>query len=433
MNDFLFHDLDDKKIADILGSMVVMVLNADPQHHVPNFPPDVEKIQNTVIHVLKSYGFFEVAEVYEIYRWGKHWIRQHAITPEQFAGNGFPGELTEETERWNQEHGCDTVEKVNALIEQNKMLDVIMASHEAYEKQLDRLIDVFTGRLNRGHDIKLLIVSGPSSSGKTTTTVKIYERLTQKGLKLVMMNLDNYFWPVNEHPTDWIADRDYETPHALDYNLINKHINTLLNGGTIEIPHYNFKTGDREPGKSFSIDKQTIILLDCLHGLYPPLTAGVSPDYKFRVYLENLSVMRHEKEGKLQPVQFTDVRLLRRMLRDSKYRNHQPIATLLHWEKVRSSEIANIIPFIQSVDMVVSGGFPFDLHVLKPNLASIFPKESDMVRYRHLFDSSIRFQRLQELLPKVQSMPQAMMDKIPGDCVVREFIGNSTLKIPHND
>ena len=132
-------------------------------------------------------------------------------------------------------------------------------------------------RLNSGDNLRMMWISGPSSSGKTTTTVKLTERLQKQGLRFLMMNLDDYFWSLVEHPTDWINDRNYETPEALDIQLLNSHLGALLEGETVEKPIYSFKEGRRMATKSIRLEKDQVLLLDCLHGLYPPITEGIPP------------------------------------------------------------------------------------------------------------------------------------------------------------
>jgi uridine kinase len=433
INGFIQADTSSRSVAKALASMVVMTLNVDERHHIPNFPPDIEKVQDTIVHVLRSYGFTEVADVYEAYRWGKHWIREGAIQSRQFAGNGYPDEKVKQVQEWNKAHDCDTFEKLNEWVRGGNIAELVQASCERYEKELAGAVEKFQKRVQWGDQIRLFIIAGPSSSGKTTTTCKIREHLVKEGHKLVMLNLDNYFWPISQHPTDWIADRDYETPHALDYHLINQHIHQLLGGETIRMPFYDFKTGQRREGQEFTLEKDGILLIDCLHGLYPALTDGIEAKQKFKIYLETLNILRDGDDPEARRVQFTDYRILRRMLRDVKHRNHQPLNTLLHWAKVRSSELANIIPLLHNTDAVINGSMPFDLPALKVGLDELFPKEEELAAYAQLLDPHIRWHRLRGYLDKVEAMTDIGPAVIPGDCVIREFIGESTIKVPHND
>src|SRR5690606_17663624 len=144
---------------------------------------------------------------------------------------------------------------LNEIVRAGRIGQLIRDSLEAYEYSLDVAAEKIIARLNRGDHIRLLWVSGPSSSGKTTTTVKLTERLERNGLRFVMLNLDDYFWSLVEQPTDWINDRNYETPLALDIQLLNEHLRALLDGGTIEKPIYNFKEGRRIGTKPVKLER----------------------------------------------------------------------------------------------------------------------------------------------------------------------------------
>jgi uridine kinase len=282
-------------------------------------------------------------------------------------------------------------------------------------------------------------VSGPSSSGKTTTTVKLTQRLEKHGLRFLMLNLDDYFWSLVEHPTDWINDRNYETPEALDIQLLNLHLKALLEGQTIEKPVYSFKEGRRTGTKPVKLEQSQILLLDCLHGLYPPMTEGIDGRTQFRLYIETQNVM-YEGDGSSQRLtRFPDVRLIRRMLRDVRHRNHSPLLTILHWHYVRAGELFSIIPLMGLADHVVNGGFPFDLPALKPFFigeGGLLPARSEIESYRGFLDAHIRYDRVRRLLESVEGFTKEQVngyDLIPGDAVIREFVGGGTVKIPHNE
>ncbi len=367
-------------IADFLTDAVVICLNSDPHHLIANFPPTIEVIQDEVLHVLRSHGFQHTADAYACYRWCRHWLREGAITPEQFVE-----------------------------------------------------------RINGGDPVRLMWISGPSSSGKTTTTVKLTQRLQQHGLRFLMLNLDDYFWPLVEHPTDWINDRNYETPEALDIQLLNSHLCALLAGETIEKPVFNFKDGHRSGTKPVKLESDQILLLDCLHGLYPPITEGIPAAAQFRVYIENFDVIYEGDGSSGKRVPFTDLRMLRRILRDARHRNHSPLRTILHWHYVRAGELFSIIPLHGLADAVIDGGFAFELSALKPHFSQgdgMLPATSDLHDYAGFVDARIRLNRIQSLLQSVEGITLAEAQDttlIPGDAVTREFIGGSTVRIPHNE
>ena len=429
----------DAEVATFLGDTAVVCLNSDPQHFISNFPPTIETIQDAVLHALRSHGFQKTADAYECYRWGRHWLREGAITKEQFVGNGFPRDRMENILEWNRAHGVDTVAGLNEKIRSGKIREVIPAALTVYETSLDEAADKVIARLNAGDPLRMIWVSGPSSSGKTTTTVKLTQRLAKHGLRFLMLNLDDYFWPAMEHPTDWLNDRNYEAPEALDIQLLNEHLRALLEGRTIEKPVYSFKEGRRNGTKTVKLEPDQILLLDCLHGFYPPITEGIDGAMQFRLYIEAMNMI-YEGDGSTRRLaQFPDARMLRRMLRDVKHRNHSPLATILHWHYVRYGELFSIIPLMGLADHVVNGGTPFDLAALKPFLSGaggFFPKREELNPYSGFLDARIRFERAQSLLASVEGFTAAQVADtrfIPGDAVIREFVGGSTIQIPHNE
>jgi uridine kinase len=435
-------------IAAFLSDLVVVCLNADPRHHVSNFPPTVEEIQAVVLHVLRSNGLTTVADAYTCFRWGHHWVRMGAIEEDQFVGGGYPPEHMDPLIEWNHDRDCDTVEGLNEIARSGGLRSLIDESLERFELALDGGARAVLDRAEAEDVLRMIWISGPSSSGKTTTTVKLTERLEKVGLRFLMLNLDDYFWSLIEHPTDWIDDRNYETPEALDIQLLNEHLRALLSGETIEKPVYNFKEGRRCGTRRVRLEKDQILLLDCLHGFYPPITDGIDPGASFRVYIEAMNPL-YEPNPMLpldvtdrsdrRLTRFEDVRLLRRTLRDATHRNHSPLATLLHWHYVRAGELFSIIPLKGLADVVINGGMPFDLPSMKPffiEKPELWPADADLAGYPSYLDAHIRHRRVSHLLESIEGMPMkdvADPSIIPGDAVVREFIGGSTIKIPHNE
>jgi uridine kinase len=440
INDKIFEMCrSEEMIAEFISNTAVVCLNSNPHHLISNFPPTIETIQDEVLHALRSYGFQNTADAYECYRWGRHWLREGAITKEQFVGNGFPRQTMAKTLAWNHIRGCDTVNHLNEIIRAGKIKSLVTESLAVYEKTLDDAAAKMMSRLNAGDKIRMMWVSGPSSSGKTTTTVKLTERLEKQGMHFLMLNLDDYFWPLVDHPTDWINDRNYETPEALDIQLLNEHLKALLEGKTVDKPIYSFKEGRRVAHKPVKLEPNQVLLLDCLHGLYPPITEGIDPSTQFRLYIENQNML-YEGDGSAKKLtRFTDLRLIRRMLRDSRHRNHSPLRTILHWHYVRAGELFSIIPLSGSADCVINGGFPFDLPALKPFFAGVgglLPRPEDFESYGGFMDAQIRYDHIKRLTESVEGLTAAQAadyNIIPGDAVIREFIGGSTIKIPHNE
>ena len=440
INDQIFQTHNtDQSLATFLADVAVVCLNSNPHHLISNFPPPIETIQDEVLHALRSYGFQNTADAYECYRWGRHWLREGALTQAQFVANGFPADRMWRTLEENRRLGVDTVARLNETVRSGRIKAVIEASLAAYEASLDAAAGKIMARLGGIDPLRMIWISGPTSSGKTTTTVKLTQRLEKAGLKFLMLNLDDYFWSLVEHPTDWLNDRNYETPEALDFQLLNQHLRALLNGETIEKPVFSFKEGRRIATKPVKLGRDQVLLLDCLHGFYPPITEGISAAVQFRLFIETQNVLYEGDGSALRLTHFTDVRLIRRMLRDTHHRNHSALRTILHWHYVRAGELFSIIPLMGLADHVVNSGFPFDLPALKPFFTgekSLLPPPEALAEYGGFLDARIRFERVRALLKSVEGFtPGQVADPqfIPGDAVIREFIGGSTVKIPHNE
>jgi uridine kinase len=440
LNDQLFASgRCDADRAEFLADTVVICLNSHPHHLIANFPPTVEAIQTQVLHALRSHGLQNTADAYECYRWGRHWLREGDITPVQFAGNGFPRKRMEKVEAWNRQHQCDTVASLNEVVRAGRLGDLIGASLAVYEQAIDEVARRMDARMHAGDRIRLLWLTGPSSSGKTTTTVKLTQCLERRGMRFLMLNLDDYFWSLMDHPTDWINDRNFEQPEALDIQLLNQHLQRLLDGETVDQPVFSFREGRRVGTRPVRLQDDQILLLDCLHGLYPPLTEGIDAASQFHVYVETLNVLREGDGSSGRLTRFADVRLMRRIIRDTRHRDKSPLSTLLHWHYVRSGELFSIIPLMGRADCVINAGLPFDLPVMKPFLVgtdSLWPGADALDAYPGFLDARIRHRRVSELLASVEGIGREdAMDtaRLPGDAVLREFIGGSTIRLPHND
>ena len=233
-------------------------------------------------------------------------------------------------------------------------------------------------------------------------------------------SVDNYFYNIETQLKDQYNDHDYEGPYALEISLINKHLTALSKGKTIDVPFYNFPTGQREwRGEKMILSSNQIILVDSHFGLYDQLTRAIPGQQKFGLYLETLCQLK-DKDGRF--MKWTDVRLLRRMIRDAKFRGSKPIETIGHWHYVRRGEIKNIIPNISRANYVLNTALPYELPALKHYLYSYLPEI--MLAYQNnpeKIDAFIRAQRVYNLLSEVEEWSD--MSVIPVRSLLREFIG----------
>lgn len=418
-----FRDKTDDDIAALLTDDVIMCLNSVRSYQNPASPPDVETIQDHVVHVLRSRGFVDTADVYEAYRWGKARVREHDLSEDQFAGVGFPREKMDALMQWNRSNNCDTIQKLNVWALSGKLKDLVDACIVEYDRQLDEVADLF----RRKGTVRILFVAGPSSSGKTTTTSKLARRLARDGLRFRELNLDDYFKGLSEYPRDAFGDWDFETPHALLLDLINQHLEQLLNGETIRKPVYDFKSGRSIPeAEEVRVGTDEILLLDSLHGLYPPMTESIPESLKFKLFIEAFSMIKLGDGSDGILTKGTDIRMLRRMLRDRTHRNHSPQMTLGHWHFVRKGELRDMIPYIKTVDYVMNGGLSFELPVLKTVMGEDFPDPKWFLNQGRL-DAFIRGERVRRILDSLMPAEDLSPRLIPKDCHLREFIGGLEL------
>jgi uridine kinase len=408
----------DRTIAEGLTQQVVALLEETTP---PGKHPAVEEIQDVVEKVLIENGHAKVAKAYILYR------EDRARQRREKAGRGYresgniPWRKIYEVLRWSMDHDLHTVERLNARIAQGEFPRIVREADRCYEEDIDTAAQLI---IERRAELKLVIIAGPSSSGKTTTTIKLGRRLAKVGLSLITLNVDNYFFDLELHPKDEFGDYDFETPQALDLPLINEHLVRLVAGEEVMLPRYDFKTGKRQhAAMPMLIGPNDIILIDSLHGLYPPMTQDVGNERKFMLYIETLLQMKGP-DGRM--IRWTDLRLMRRMVRDASFRAYDPQRTLEHWHYVRSSEMRNIIPYQNTTDYIINGGLSYELPVMRSRLLDHFARwaqeyEGDPLR----LDAFARAQRVHHLLQAVAPIEAEDEEAIPPTSHLREFIGGS--------
>lgn len=407
----------DKTTAQGLSDQVETIVN---KTYSPDDAPSVEEIQDIVEKVLIENGHARVAKAYILYRDERNRRRLQGRSTSEQQSDNIPWAKIWSVLNWAVDHGLNTVEGLNKRISDGEMPDIVMESETAYLQDINV---VEKSILEKREEIKLVIFAGPSSSGKTTTTRKVALRLAEKGITFVELNLDNYYFDLELHPRDEFGDYDFETPQALDIELINQHIKDLLDGKEIQMPFYDFKTGKRSQKTTPTrISKNDVILIDSLYGLLPALTEGVK-SASYKVYIEPLMQMKCN-DGEY--IRWTDIRLLRRMLRDAAHRAADYGQTLTHWHYVRSGELRNIMPYISMADYIVNSGMPYELSIYRPKLIGYFEKWSQAYMDDPLRqDASNRSSRVHALLESILPITDEAI--VPLDSVLREFIGGLVL------
>jgi len=406
----------DRSIAEGLTDQVIAMLEGNtPSGHTPS----VEDIQDIVEKVLIENGHARTAKAYILYREERARQRRRNKDHQERDSTSIPYRKLWEVLSWAVDHDLHTVERLNARVGRGEFPDIVRESDIAYQEDIASAAGQI---VQRAAEIKLVIVAGPSSSGKTTTTIKLDALLRRQGMSLVTLNVDNYFFNLEDHPQDEYGDYDFETPQALDLPLINEHLTRLIAGDEVNIPFYDFKTGARTNDVTpMRLGEGDIILIDSLHGLYAGMTAGISDGQKFRLYIETLLQMKGPDD---RFIRWTDLRLMRRMSRDAIHRAYNPRQTLEHWPYVRSSELRNIVPHVNAADYVVNGALPYELPIMCHRLREHFARWAQ--EYRDDSERQDAFTRATRVNALLQAItPVADDSPVPSTSLLREFIGGS--------
>lgn len=411
----------DRETAEQLTDQVVDIL----EHNTTGKQiPTVEEIQDIVEKVLIEAGHARTAKAYILYRQERAMRRERRKEGRsQRDPEAIPYRKLWEVLSWAVDHNVHNIYRLNERIAKGEFADIVAESDDAYEKDLD---DAAARILQRRDNVRVVIIAGPSSSNKTTTTAKLEERLAEAGLNLVALNIDNYFYDLKVHPKDEYGDYDFETPQALDLALINQHLQQLIAGEEVLLPYYDFKTGQRTADKTpMRVHEDELILIDSLHGLYEGMTEAIPPDQKFKLYVETLLQMKGPDN---KYIRFTDLRLMRRMVRDARERAYDPRQTLEHWHYVRSSELRHIIPYVNTADYVVNSATPYELPIMRARLFSDFAQwVREYKEDPNRVDAYLRAARVYNLLQAL--IPIEDESLIPPTSHIREFIGGSVYQL----
>ncbi len=408
----------DKKKAEWLATEVITELTKKSEK---DYKPDIEEIQDAVEKVLIENGHAKVAKSFILYRDEQAQKRKTTSRLSSKKSENVPWQKIWYSLDWAVSRNLHTVDNLNQRIRNGEFPQIVHQAEARYNDDIAFAAELIKERAN---EIKLVFVSGPSSSGKTTTTLKLEKHLKEIGLKFVALEVDNYFFDLELHPKDEFGDYDFETPQALDLELINEHLSKLCNGEEVLLPHYDFKTGTRYLNKKpLKLNDGEILLLDSLHGLYPDMSKSIPDNNKFKIYIEPLLQM---KDTNGEYIHWTDLRLIRRMLRDSVHRAYNPQQTLEHWHYVRASELRHIIPYNNTTDFTINSGMAYELPLYKALLFDKFKEWKDKYKNDPLkLDAHQRALRIYNLLNSIEAVSDN--SPVPSDSVMREFIGGSSI------
>ena len=326
-------------------------------------------------------------------------------------------EVFQEYHRWNQILGISTVGDLNVACNEGHATDLINVSEALQEKKIAQIADEITHRNQDGKRVKLVLISGPSSSGKTTFSKRLSIQLMTNGLKPYPISLDDYFVNRNDTPLDENGKHDFESLYAVDLPFFEEQLTTLLNGGEVELPRYNFTTGKREmSGKKLRIDEHMILIIEGIHALNPALTSHIPNENKYKVYVSALTTILLDNHNYIPT---TDNRLLRRIIRDYKYRNYSAEETIARWPSVRAGEEKWIFPYQENADAMFNSALLFELAVLKDYVEPVLRKVPNRCPE---YSEAHRLLRFLNYFVSVQDK------ELPPTSLLREFLGGSSFQ-----
>ncbi len=307
-----------------------------------------------------------------------------------------------------------SVKELNKAIKNMNYRELIRICEGLHEKNVALIADQIYNNIS---EKQIILIAGPSSSGKTTFTRRLSTQLKVNGLKPVAISVDDYFVSREDTPRDKNGDYDFEALEAIDLELFNNHLIRLLQNQRVEIPRFNFKTGKREyTGEYLKLKNNQPLLIEGIHGLNDKLTRVIPADHKFKIYVSALTQLNIDRHNRIPT---TDTRVIRRIVRDHHFRGHNAAKTITWWPSVRKGEEENIFPYQENADVMFNSALIYELAVLKNYAVPLLKKiEKDHEIYYEA-------QRLLEILEYFRPMPA---EDIPNTSILREFIGGSVFR-----
>jgi uridine kinase len=318
-----------------------------------------------------------------------------------------------EHHQWQRILGMSTIGDLNELVEKGWTSQLIQVSEALQEKKIARIADEIANRKG----VRMVLIAGPSSSGKTTTCKRLSVQLVTNSIKPVPISLDDYFIDRELTPRDAHGDYDYEHLHALNIPLLNEQMNALLAGEEVQLPRYNFQTGKSTPdGRKLRLRKDEVLVVEGIHALNPELMASVPQEQIYRVYASALTTLLLDNHNYIPT---TDNRLLRRIIRDHKYRGVSAQESIRRWPSVRRGENKWIFPYQENADAMFNSAMLFELAVIKSQAEPLLEQvPENCPEYAEAY-------RLRKFLKYIRPIPE---DQIPPTSLLREFLGGSSFE-----
>ncbi len=338
-------------------------------------------------------------------------LEEKGAIPE-FVDNPKLFKVFRESEKWAEILEIDYVSVLNDLIVSKKEAEYLRVAEALHEKKIAEIADDVTRHLS---EKRLILIAGPSSSGKTTFARRLAIQLKVNGLKPKSVSLDDYFVDREKTPLDELGEYDFESLYAIDLDLFNEHLKALLEGKEIEVPTFNFKTGKREyTGHKIKVDQNQPLILEGIHGLNEELTRSIDRNNKFKIYISCLTQLNIDEHNRIPT---TDTRLIRRLVRDFQFRGNDATRTLSMWMSVRRGEEGNIFPFQEDADAMFNSALFYELSVLKKYAEPLLRQIDNQ---NPLYAEAKRLLKFLGYFVVLENE-----DDVPKTSILREFIGES--------
>ena len=320
--------------------------------------------------------------------------------------------IYKESELWSDLIGIGEVVSLNNAIKENKYSEIIRIVEALHEKKISQIADII-----KENNKRVILIAAPSSSGKTSFAHRLSIQLKVNNLHPVPISLDDYFVDREDTPLDEFGNYDFESIYAIDLDLFNSDLEKLLKGEEIKLPKFNFKTGKREfSGKTLKIDKDQPIILEGIHALNPMLTKSIDEKDKFKIYISVLTQINLDNHNRIPT---TDLRLIRRIVRDYNFRGYSAEKTILNWNSVRRGEEKNIFPYQEEADIMFNSACLYELAILKKYAKPLLEEIKDDN------EAFIEANRILKFLQYFVALDDEL--DIPSTSIIREFIGGSRI------
>ena len=320
-------------------------------------------------------------------------------------------QIYSEHREWTRILDIDSVGKLNRAIIKGNIDNLIWVSEGLHEKKIAQIADIIT---KNARSKRIILLAGPSSSGKTTFAKRLTIQLLANGIKPEVISLDNYYLPRDKIPRDKNGKLDLESLDALNIELIHRHLKMLLEGKQIEVPKYDFKTGKiKDNPRVIKIERDQIVIIEGIHGINEKLTSNISKDEKYKIYISALTQLNLDYVHRIPT---STVRLIRRIVRDNQFRNYSARQTIEQWPNVRAGEEKHIFPFQEEADIMFNSSLVYELAVLR---GFIEPLLKDIEDHEPVYTEA------KKLLHFLSNFLYISPDYVPLTSILREFIGGS--------